>query len=90
MITENGAAFDDVGGDGRGRTTPTGSATSTSTCAPATRRSRAGCRLRGYFVWSLMDNFEWAWGYGQRFGIVHVDYDTQRRVPRTAPCGTAT
>ena len=34
--------------------------------------------LRGYFVWSLMDNFEWAFGYSKRFGIVHVDYETQR------------
>jgi beta-glucosidase len=34
---------------------------------------------RGYFVWSLLDNFEWAEGYSKRFGIVHVDYETQRR-----------
>ncbi len=38
-----------------------------------------GIDVRGYFYWSLMDNFEWAWGYGKRFGIVHVDYDTQER-----------
>ncbi len=35
--------------------------------------------MRGYFVWSLLDNFEWAWGYEKRFGIVRVDYDTQVR-----------
>ena len=40
----------------------------------------AGVDLRGYFVWSLMDNFEWAEGYAKRFGIVHVDYSTQKRV----------
>ena len=37
-----------------------------------------GADVRGYFVWSFMDNFEWAWGYGERFGIVRVDYETQR------------
>ena len=35
--------------------------------------------LKGYFVWTLMDNFEWAWGYSRRFGLVHVDYSTQKR-----------
>jgi beta-glucosidase len=38
-----------------------------------------GVRVDGYFVWSLMDNFEWASGYAKRFGIVRVDYDTQQR-----------
>lgn len=40
----------------------------------------AGVDVRGYFYWSLLDNFEWAWGYEKRFGIVRVDYDTQERV----------
>jgi beta-glucosidase len=43
----------------------------------------AGVPLRGYFYWSLMDNFEWAWGYAKRFGIVRVDYETQRRTVRS-------
>ena len=41
--------------------------------------------MRGYFVWSLLDNFEWAWGFSKRFGIVHVDYPTgQRRLKDSA------
>jgi beta-glucosidase len=43
---------------------------------------RAGVDLRGYFVWSLLDNFEWAFGYERRFGIVHVDFKTQVRTPK--------
>jgi beta-glucosidase len=45
---------------------------------------RSGIDLRGFFVWSLLDNFEWAHGYGQRFGIVHVDYATQRRTAKAS------
>lgn len=38
--------------------------------------------MRGYFYWSLLDNFEWNSGYAKRFGLVHVDYDTQTRLPK--------
>ena len=38
--------------------------------------------MRGYFAWSLLDNFEWSLGYSKRFGIVHVDFETQKRTPK--------
>src|SRR5580765_5867283 len=41
-----------------------------------------GVDVRGYYVWSFLDNFEWAWGYEKRFGIVHVDFETQVRTPK--------
>ena len=43
-----------------------------------------GVDLRGYFVWSLLDNFEWGEGYSKRFGLVYVDYATQERVPKAS------
>ena len=41
-----------------------------------------GVPLQGYFCWSLMDNFEWAEGLNHRFGLVHIDFDTQKRIPK--------
>jgi beta-glucosidase len=43
-----------------------------------------GVNLKGYLVWSLLDNYEWSYGYSKRFGIVHVDYATQKRTPKTS------
>ncbi|MEU6219257.1 GH1 family beta-glucosidase [Streptomyces sp. NPDC047022] len=48
------------------------------------RAVEAGVDVRGYFVWSLLDNFEWAEGYARRFGLVHVDYDTLERTPKSS------
>jgi beta-glucosidase len=41
-----------------------------------------GADVRGYYLWTLMDNFEWAWGFSKRFGIVYVDYETLTRTPK--------
>ena len=48
----------------------------------ANQAIKNGVPLAGYFVWSLLDNFEWAYGYEQRFGIVWVDFETQTRIPK--------
>ncbi|MFD4669135.1 GH1 family beta-glucosidase [Lentzea sp. NPDC058450] len=81
-ITENGAAFrDDFSGTGAiDDVDRTGYIASHLRAAHAA--IEAGVDLRGYFCWSLLDNFEWAEGYAKRFGIVHVDYDTQIRTPK--------
>jgi beta-glucosidase len=50
----------------------------------AARAVNDGVKLAGYFVWSLLDNFEWGWGYQKRFGIVFVDFGTQRRIPKSS------
>ena len=53
-------------------------------CAGDAALVAAGIDIRGYYVWSLLDNFEWAHGYTQRFGVVHVDYATQQRTPKAS------
>ena len=62
--------------------TPSASPTCATTSPPCTPRSPRARRVSGYFVWSLMDNFEWSYGYAKRFGIVAVDYATQARTPK--------
>ncbi len=79
MITENGAAFDDRLDEDGVRDAERISYLRDH-LAVVHEAIESGVDLRGYFVWSLLDNFEWAYGYSKRFGIVHVDYPTQRRV----------
>ncbi|MFJ9141535.1 GH1 family beta-glucosidase [Streptomyces griseus] len=79
VITENGAAFDDaVAADGSVPDADRTAYLADHIAAVVAARAQ-GADVRGYFAWSLMDNFEWAYGYDKRFGIVRVDYDTQLR-----------
>jgi beta-glucosidase len=81
-ILENGAAFPDrVDPDGRIRDEARISYLR-SYLGAVQDAIEAGVPVRGYFVWSLLDNFEWALGYSKRFGLVHVDYETQERRPK--------
>lgn len=78
-VTENGSAYEDhVGPDGQVHD-PERTAYLEEHLAACARAARGGAPLAGYFAWSLLDNFEWAYGYDKRFGLVHVDYATQRR-----------
>jgi beta-glucosidase len=74
-VTENGAAFEGVAD-------PQRIAYLDSHLRAAHRAIADGVDLRGYFVWSLLDNFEWAFGYSKRFGLIHVDYETLQRTPK--------
>jgi beta-glucosidase len=85
-VTENGAAYDDTvteGTDGREAVHDAQRTQYILDHIQAVSDAIAdGADVRGYFVWSLLDNYEWAWGYGKRFGIVRVDYDTLVRTPK--------
>jgi len=81
-ITENGSAEDDV-------PAPDGAVHDADRISYLDGHLRAvaaaiadGVDVRGYYVWSLLDNFEWAYGYRKRFGLVYVAYATQRRIPK--------
>jgi beta-glucosidase len=83
-VTENGTSWDDY-------VSPEGAVNDVERIAYLDGHLRAvhraiteGADVRGYFHWSLLDNFEWAHGYGRRFGLVHVDFGTQRRLPKAS------
>jgi len=83
-VLENGTAADDKL-DEAGRIQDPGRIAYLQAYTSAMQEAiAAGADVRGYFVWSLLDNFEWASGYSQRFGLVYVDFDTQRRVPKAS------
>jgi beta-glucosidase len=83
-ITENGCAAEDyVDPDGEVKDVERVSYLHQHLDAAA-RAIKAGVNLAGYYVWSLLDNFEWGWGYQRRFGIVYVDFETQRRIPKSS------
>ncbi|MFD5516654.1 GH1 family beta-glucosidase [Streptomyces sp. NPDC127066] len=77
VITENGCSYDGVDDQER-------IAFLDGHIRALHRASEQGVDVRGYFVWSLMDNFEWAEGYQRRFGLVHVDHDTLERTPKAS------
>jgi len=82
VVTENGAAFtDEVSPDGAVHDADRIDYVHRHLVAVHAAIER-GADVRGYYLWSLLDNFEWAWGYSKRFGMVYVDYPTQRRIPK--------
>jgi beta-glucosidase len=83
-ITENGAAFPDPAPEQGCVDDPLRVAYLREHLRAAHGTLGRGVDLRGYFVWSLLDNFEWAYGYSKRFGIVHVDPATQARIPKAS------
>jgi beta-glucosidase len=81
-VTENGAAFEDnATRDGKIRDDDR-ILFLRDHIAAAYRALKDGVRLKGYFVWTVMDNFEWAEGYSKRFGLVHTDFQTLKRTPK--------
>jgi len=81
LVTENGAAFDDTVNDGAVDDDRRLAYLEGHIDALESARAQ-GADVRGYYVWSFLDNFEWEYGYEKRFGIVFVDFDTQARIPK--------
>ncbi|WP_099331971.1 glycoside hydrolase family 1 protein [Actinomyces minihominis] len=79
-VTENGAAYDDEVTPGAAVLDPERTAYLESHLGAVLDALDRGVNINGFMYWSLMDNYEWAWGYNKRFGLVYVDYETQRRI----------
>ncbi|MFE5514273.1 MULTISPECIES: GH1 family beta-glucosidase [unclassified Streptomyces] len=84
VISENGAAYEDVVGPDGSVHDPERAAYVHAHLEAVHRALADGVDVRGYFLWSLLDNFEWAYGYAKRFGAVRVDYDTLERTPKSS------
>jgi beta-glucosidase len=83
IITENGAAFPDTVVDGK-VDDPKRVKYLQTHLQQVLKAKQEGCKVAGYFVWTLTDNFEWAEGYHPRFGLVYVDFDTQQRIIKSS------
>lgn len=83
-VTENGCSYPDTPADDGAVADPERIAYLHGHIRAVADARDAGVDVRGYCAWSLMDNFEWAEGYHQRFGLVHVDFDTQKRTPKAS------
>jgi beta-glucosidase len=81
-VTENGAAYPDVRGHDGSVGDPERQSYFEGYIGAAAEAAASGVPLKGYFAWSLLDNFEWAWGYWKRFGLVYIDFATLERVPK--------
>jgi beta-glucosidase len=83
IITENGAAFPDEVVNNQIEDTKRVKYLQTH-LQQVLKAKQEGCKVDGYFVWTLTDNFEWAEGYHPRFGLVHVDFETQQRIIKSS------
>ena len=82
-VTENGGAFiDNLSADNTGCKDPDRISYLKSHFSACKNAINRGVNLKGYYLWSFLDNFEWAFGYTKRFGITYVDFDTQARIPK--------